>query len=234
MIGILVALVVSWFLLRVAVREPITVLGISPTRQRLKEFVVGMLFMAGIAVINFVWQAHFKEISYEVNPAYGIAQLLGGTFWVVKAVVFEELVFRGAFLYLLIRTIGIVKACLISSIIFGIYHWFSYGVFGSSRRPDDLRFPDHGLRWLDVCLRLCEDKIAVRPSGVAPRVESCHRNRLFSRADWESVVAATGGRGSVERLGNAAVFLTASHRRSWAGYALSGEGLQARDVSGRW
>lgn len=131
MIGILVALVVSWFLLRVFVREPITVLGMTPTRQRLREFVVGMLFMAGIAVINFVWQAHFKEISYGVNPAYGVAQLLGGSFWVVKAVVFEELVFRGALLYVLIRFTGIVKACLISSIIFGIYHWFSYGVFGS-------------------------------------------------------------------------------------------------------
>lgn len=131
MIGILIAFLFSWFLLRVLVKEPITVLGIVPNRQRLKECLVGLLFMAGIAVINFILQAHFKEISYQINPDYGLVQLLDGSFRVLKAVIFEELIFRGAILYLLIRRIGIVKACLLSSIVFGIYHWFSYEVFGS-------------------------------------------------------------------------------------------------------
>lgn len=132
MIGILlVAFLFSWLLLRVVIKEPITVLGIAPNRQRVKECLVGAAFMAGIAVINFTWQAHFKEISYEVNPDYGLVQLLGGSFWVLKAVILEELVFRGVILYVLIRHIGIVKACLLSAILFGIYHWFSYGVLGS-------------------------------------------------------------------------------------------------------
>lgn len=130
MIGVLVALLASWFLLRVLAREPVTVLGILPTRRRLLEFLVGMLFMAGIGVVNFVWQAHFKEITYQVNRDYGLARALGGSFWVLKAVVFEELVFRGAILYLLIRRIGVVKACLLGSLLFGVYHWFSYEVFG--------------------------------------------------------------------------------------------------------
>ncbi len=130
MIGILVALLVSWLLLRVTVREPITVLGIAPTRSRVKEFLVGLLFMAAIAVINFTWQAHFKQITYQPNGDYGLGQVLAGSFWVLKAVVFEELVFRGAVLYLLIRYLGVVKACLLSSLILGVYHWFSYEVFG--------------------------------------------------------------------------------------------------------
>ena len=121
----------SWLLLRVIIKEPITVLGIVPNRQRVKECFVGIVFMAGIAVINFTWQAHFKEITYQINPDYGLVQLMGGSFWVLSAVILEELVFRGVFLYVLIRHVGIVKACLISAIIFGIYHWFSYGVFGS-------------------------------------------------------------------------------------------------------
>ena len=132
MIGILVvAFLLSWLLLRVVVKEPITVLGIVPNRQRVKEFLIGGMFMAGIAVINFTWQAHFKGISYQINPDYSLVQFLGGSFWVVKAVILEELVFRGVMLYLLVRHIGIVKACLVSAILFGVYHWFSYGVFGS-------------------------------------------------------------------------------------------------------
>ncbi len=129
--GTLVALFLSWLVLRVTVREPLTVLGIAPTRQRMIEFAAGMLFMALIGVINFTWQAHFKDISYQINPDYDLFQLLGGSGWVLSAVLFEELLFRGALLYLLVRYIGIVKACLISSIVFGVYHWFSYEVFGA-------------------------------------------------------------------------------------------------------
>ena len=87
--------------------------------------------MAGIAVINFTWQAHFKEITYQFNPEYGLIDFFGGSFWILQAVVLEELVFRGAILYLLIKRIGVIKACLLSSVAFGIYHWFSYEVFGS-------------------------------------------------------------------------------------------------------
>ncbi len=130
-VGTLVALFLSWLLLRVTVHEPLTVLGVVPTKHRMIEFVAGMSFMALIAVINFTWQAHFKDVSYQVNPDYGLGQLLGGSYWVLSAVLYEELLFRGALLYLLIRYIGIVKACLVSSIAFGVYHWFSYEVFGS-------------------------------------------------------------------------------------------------------
>src|SRR6185436_10184910 len=40
--------------------------------------------------------------------------------------------FRGALLYLAIRLLGPHRGCLLSSIVFGIYHWFSYGVFGNA------------------------------------------------------------------------------------------------------
>lgn len=131
MFVLLVVVPISWLLLRFVAREPITVLGITPSKRRLTELLVGMLFMAGVGVVNFLWQAHFKEISYELNPDYGAAQLLGATFWILKAVLLEELVFRGALLYLLIKFIGPVRACLIASLAFGVYHWFSYEVFGA-------------------------------------------------------------------------------------------------------
>ena len=131
MFGLLVVFLLSWGLLAKVARNPLSVLGIAPTRRRLLELCFGALFLGGVGVVNFLWQAHFKQIRYEWNPDYGFGRFLGGTFWVWKAVVLEELVFRGALLYMLIRAIGAVRACLLSALLFGIYHWFSYGVFGS-------------------------------------------------------------------------------------------------------
>lgn len=131
MIGLFVVFLLSWFLLWWISGEPITILGVIPTRLRMKELLVGMAFMAGIAVINFIWQAHFKEITYQINPEYGLLDFSTGSFWIFRAVLFEELVFRGVVLYLLIKRIGIVKACLLTSVAFGVYHWFSYELFGS-------------------------------------------------------------------------------------------------------
>ncbi|NNK76373.1 MAG: CPBP family intramembrane metalloprotease, partial [Maribacter sp.] len=48
---------------------------------------------------------------------------------------FEELIFRGAILYILIKKIGVNWACIISAIAFGIYHWFSYQMFGRGMIP---------------------------------------------------------------------------------------------------
>jgi membrane protease YdiL (CAAX protease family) len=55
--------------------------------------------------------------------------------WTFKAALFEELIFRGALHYLLIKKTGINRACIISAIAFGIYHWFSYQMFGRGMIP---------------------------------------------------------------------------------------------------
>jgi len=44
---------------------------------------------------------------------------------------FEELIFRGVLLYILIKKIGPTKAVIISAIGFGIYHWYSHEVMGN-------------------------------------------------------------------------------------------------------
>ena len=130
MFPLFVIFLVSWFLLQRWAGESLGVLGLAPSRQRFQELLVGMLFMAAVGVINFLGQAAAKEVSYELNPNYGFGTFLGASFWILKAVVLEELVFRGAALYLLIKYLGAIRGCLISSALFGIYHWFSYEVLG--------------------------------------------------------------------------------------------------------
>lgn len=44
---------------------------------------------------------------------------------------FEEFIFRGALLYIVIKKLGVKVACIISAICFGIYHWFTFELFGN-------------------------------------------------------------------------------------------------------
>ena len=135
MLGVIVVFALSWLLLWLFSREHITVLGIIPNGRRLKEFSIGLILMALFCMINLLGQAYFREITYVRNPDYGFWESLNGVWWTYKAALFEELIFRGALLYLLIKKTGINWACLISAIAFGIYHWFSYQMFGRGLIP---------------------------------------------------------------------------------------------------
>lgn len=135
MLGVLVVFALSWLLLWLFAKEHITALGISPTFRRLKEFSGGFIVMAVFCAINLLGQAYFQDTSYTRNPDYGISEALSGTWWTLKAALFEELIFRGAILYLLIRRLGIKWGCILSAIAFGIYHWFSYQMFDRGLIP---------------------------------------------------------------------------------------------------
>lgn len=135
MLGVLVVFLLSWLILWLISKEHITVLGISANGGRLKEFFVGMVFMAICCTINLLGQSYFKEISYVRNTDFTLLESMNGIWWSFKAAFFEELIFRGALLYLLIKKLGINWACLISAAAFGIYHWYSYQMFGRGLVP---------------------------------------------------------------------------------------------------
>ncbi len=135
MIGVLVVFVLSWALLWLFAKVHITALGIQPNANRLNTFFVALVFMAVCCAINLLGQAYFQELSYVRNQDYGFMESLNGAWWTFKAALFEELIFRGAILYVLIKRLGINWACLISATAFGIYHWFSYNMFGRGIIP---------------------------------------------------------------------------------------------------
>ena len=135
MVGILVVLALSWLLLWLFSKEHLTVLGIVPNQKRFTEFLIGSILMGAFCLINLLGQSYFTGISYVRNPDYGFWEALNGVWWTLKAALFEELVFRGALLYLLLKKIGAKWACIISAIAFGIYHWFSYQMFDRGLIP---------------------------------------------------------------------------------------------------
>jgi membrane protease YdiL (CAAX protease family) len=66
-----------------------------------------------------------------LNPELTGSLLLKGILWNLRSVLYEELIFRGVILYILIIKLGHTKAIAISAIAFGVYHWFSFGAFGN-------------------------------------------------------------------------------------------------------
>lgn len=74
---------------------------------------------------------YFGNMQWVLNPELTINLVLEGIRWNITSVLFEELIFRGVLLYILIKKAGFSKAIIISAIAFGIYHWFSFEILGN-------------------------------------------------------------------------------------------------------
>ncbi len=131
MIGILVLVALSGLLLYLLEKKSLLALGFLPVGKRLKQFGLGFLITAILCVLVQLLESYLKSASWVLNPDIDSLTVVKSFWWDVKSVLTEELLFRGALLYILIRMIGSKRAVLISAIAFGIYHWFSYGVLGN-------------------------------------------------------------------------------------------------------
>ncbi len=130
MIGILIELLISWVLLRLFVKRNLEALGIEPSSQRLKYLAIGLLFPMLYYSILFIVLSYVGKNPYQLNNNYTSAKFINATWYVFKSVAFETLIFQGVLLYMLIKHFGSRKAILISAVSFGIYHWFSWNLFG--------------------------------------------------------------------------------------------------------
>ncbi|WP_265132477.1 CPBP family intramembrane glutamic endopeptidase [Chryseobacterium oranimense] len=131
MIGIIIELIISWLLLRFIAGKSLSVLGLKLSPERMKHFTAGFFLAAICCSLYQIMAVAFANNSWVVNDQLTFQSLLKGVWFTVKSVLFEELIFRGALLYLAIEKIGIQKACILSAACFGIYHWFSFNSFGN-------------------------------------------------------------------------------------------------------
>lgn len=131
MVGLLVQLLLSWLIVWLAYSKGLSVLGLSPNRQRCIQFVWFFLLTAFFSSSDYLMRWLFAKHTWQLNPAAATGLILQGFWWNVKSVLFEELIFRGALFYLLIVKMGARMAILISAVSFGVYHWFSQEVLGN-------------------------------------------------------------------------------------------------------
>jgi len=131
MIGILVAIAISWLLLYLVEKKNILALGFLPIGKRLKQFLIGFLITGILCVLIQYLESYLKSSTWILNKDITSGIIIKSFWWDFKSVLTEDLIFRGALLYILIQKIGSRKGILISAVAFGIYHWFSYGVLGN-------------------------------------------------------------------------------------------------------
>lgn len=131
MIGIVVQLALSWLIIWLVEKKDLRVLGLSPTKRRLADFALFFSITALCCASDFILRMLFAEQRWVFNPQLSFKLILDGFWWNLKSVLFEELIFRGVLFYILIKRIGMSWAIVISSVAFGIYHWFSQEVFGN-------------------------------------------------------------------------------------------------------
>ncbi|HEX2683130.1 MAG TPA: CPBP family intramembrane glutamic endopeptidase [Ferruginibacter sp.] len=131
MLGIIVQLVISWLIIWIFEKGNLNVLGLCPSRSRMTAFALFFLVTGFCSASQYFMRMFFASEQWVLNPALSSGLILEGIWWNVKSVLFEELIFRGVLLYILIKKLGPAKGVLISSIAFGIYHWFSHGVIGN-------------------------------------------------------------------------------------------------------
>lgn len=132
MAGIIVELLLSYLLLKYVAKQNLSVLGLIPGGKKWSYLIAGFLLPFAYFSALYMTLSIFGGNPYKINPEYSWSDFFTSFSYVLKAVIFEELIFRGALLYILIIRIGSVKAIIISAISFGIYHWFSYGIIGKA------------------------------------------------------------------------------------------------------
>ncbi len=125
-----ILLALSWVLLRFEGKS-LDVLGLNSPSVRVREFGVGFLVAGLVVVVQQLGNAAAADVPWQLNPAADAALIVRSVRWNVNSVLFEELIFRGYLLYQAIRRLGERRGVLLGAAAFGVYHWFSYGVFGN-------------------------------------------------------------------------------------------------------
>jgi len=129
MIGVILILV-SWVLLRLEKRQ-LTALGFNAPLLRTKQFSLGLLVAGTVVAVQQIGTSTIAGVDWEINSEFDASHLFHGLRSNINSVLYEEFVFRGYLLYQAIRWLGPRKGVFLGAGVFGIYHWFSYGVFGS-------------------------------------------------------------------------------------------------------
>lgn len=127
MLGLLVILLISWGLLFLFEKKNLKVLGLIPTVTRLSQYTTGFVFMVVILLSLIGIETYVKSIQWQ-QQAIDFTTLDNAFIYHLRSALTEDLVFRGALLYILIRRLGPKWAIWISALIFGCYHIFSYGI----------------------------------------------------------------------------------------------------------
>ena len=131
MLQLIGLILISWLIIWLFAKGNLSVLGLAPTTERLKYFAI-LFFASGIISASaFFLRMFFAQEEYSLTPSLTIGTVLIEIWCQFRTVMTEELICRGAILYILIKKIGQTKSIIITSVFFAILHWINAGVWGN-------------------------------------------------------------------------------------------------------
>lgn len=130
MIQLIGLIAISWFILKFFAKENLAVLGFIPTRKRVIFFLILFLGSAFFSATTFLLKMYFTKEEYIISELLTFENFCFEVWNQIRSVLTEELICRGALLYILIKKIGTQQGIIISSIFFAVLHWLNQGVWG--------------------------------------------------------------------------------------------------------
>ena len=131
MLQIIILLLVSWLVIWLFEKGNLSVLGLTPTKERLKYFTILFIVSAILSATAFLLRMYIAKEEYIISQSLTTKSVLLETWYQFRTVLTEELLCRGVLLYMLIKKIGQTKAVIISSVFFAVLHWMNAGVWGN-------------------------------------------------------------------------------------------------------
>ena len=135
MVGILIIFGASWLLLFLLEKKNLSILGFIPVPKRILQFLLGFGFIVILQSLLILAETSILSIEWEFNTDFSLPTIFSSLWYHTKSALTEDLIFRGAALYILASKFSTKVAIFTSAILFGVYHWFSYGMFGAGIIP---------------------------------------------------------------------------------------------------
>jgi len=131
MLQLFILLLISWLLIWLFEKKDLSVLGLTPSGERVKFFLILFVISGLCSASAFLLKMVIAKEQYTLDYSLTATSILTETWNQVRMVLTEELICRGALLYILIKRTGMTKAIVISSVIFAVLHWINAGVWGN-------------------------------------------------------------------------------------------------------
>lgn len=131
MLQIIGLLIISWLLIWLFEKKNLSVLGLTPTKKRLAYFFILLVVSSFLSATTFLLRMYFAKEDYILTPSLTTKNVLVQIWHQIRTVLTEELLCRGALLYILIKKMGQPKAILFTAFVFAVLHWLNAGVWGN-------------------------------------------------------------------------------------------------------
>ena len=134
MLQLIGLLAISWLIIWLFKKGNLSVLGLTPTKERLKYCTILFIVSAVFSATAFLLRMYFAKEEYTISNSITTKSIILETWFQIRTVLTEELLFRGVLLYILIKKIRQTKAIIISAVLFAALHVINAGVCGNFKQ----------------------------------------------------------------------------------------------------